>query len=70
MSDAKLPTLEDVAHEQTNVLFDVIAMLEGAKAMLFVSSEESPLDHDIVERIINQARDRTQSVIDALTPHI
>lgn len=64
MSDNTLPALKDVAHEQSDVLWDVIALLEGAREVPFTNQGESG------ERLIRQAIERLQSVQAAFDPYI
>ena len=59
-----LPLLTDVAHEQSDVLWDVIALLKGARQIPFQNQGQSG------ERLIRQAIVRVQNVRAALNPYI
>ncbi|MBK1685535.1 hypothetical protein [Rhodoferax fermentans] len=62
MSDA--PTLAAVVHTQSDELWDVIALLEGARELPFKNQGESG------ERLIRQAIERIQGVQAAFDPYI
>ena len=64
MAADTLPPLTDVAHEQSDVLWDVIALLEGARKIPFKNEGESG------ERLIRQAIERIQSVQAAFNSYI
>ncbi|MBS0308490.1 MAG: hypothetical protein JSS58_05920 [Proteobacteria bacterium] len=61
---ATLPPLKDVAHSQSNELWDVIALLEGAQMMPFENQGESG------ERLIRQAIEKIQAIQKAFDPYI
>lgn len=56
MSAAPRPTLAEVAHDQSNELWDVIAMLEGAHALIGPDSGNS------MGRLITEALSRLRDV--------
>lgn len=58
------PPLKDVAHAQSDVLWDVIALLEAAREKPFVNQGESG------DRLIHMALEKLHGVQEALTPHI
>ena len=64
MAAETLPLLSAVVHEQSDVLWDVIALLEGARNVPFENHGERG------ERLIWQAIDRIKSVQSAFDPHI
>ncbi len=68
MSDAitPTPTLEEVTHAQSNELFDVVALLSAAEGRIDESTEQG---HNTL-RLVQMAREKVRSVIDAFTPHI
>lgn len=57
-------TLKDVAHEQSNELWDVIALIEAARMMPFEHQGESG------DRLLRQAHEKLHAVQDALNPYI
>jgi len=61
---SELPELATVVHEQSDGLWDVIALLEGARQVPFKNQGESG------ERLIRQAIERIQSVQAAFDPYI
>ena len=64
MANLNLPPLTNVAHEQSDVLWDVIALLEGACKIPFKNEGESG------DRLIRQAIKRIQSVQAASNSYI
>ncbi len=64
MATDTLPPLADVVHAQSDGLWDVIALLEGAREVLFKNHGESG------ERLIRQAIERIQSVQTAFDHYI
>ena len=64
MADNTLPALADVVHTQNDELWDVIALLEGARELPFNNQGESG------ERLIRQAIERIQGVQTEFSPYI
>ena len=64
MTTEKTPTLEQVAHFQSDEIWDVIALLDGARKTPFVNEGESG------ERLIRQAIEKLKAVQMAFDPYI
>lgn len=63
---ANHPGLKEVAHGASDDLFDVIAMLRGARGILAGQRNEGAE----VDRLIRQAMERIDQIHSAFDPHI
>lgn len=65
-------TLKDVAHWQSNRLWDVIAILDGARQMAESLEARTGADDapDSINRLLRVAQERVRETIDALEPFI
>lgn len=59
------PPLKDVAHAQSNELFNVIALIDAAQRDLPCTNEMETTD-----RLLTMARQKLARAIDALDPYI
>lgn len=59
-----LPTLKDVAHAQSNELWNVIALIEAARELPFTNEGESG------DRLLQMAKERLTAVQQAFDPYI
>lgn len=70
------PTLNEVAHAQTNALYDVVALLHAIEErtddlrLPMNASDEKKLHQHQTLRLAQMARAKVQATIDALDPHI
>ena len=64
------PSLTNVAHDQSDELSTVGALLAGAAAMLIGDGATQPFDPDSVFRLVSCANERIKAVQGALDPYI
>lgn len=61
---SELPDLREVTHTQSNELWDVIALIEGAREVPFVHQGESG------DRLLQMAKEKLLKVQQAFDPYI